>query len=133
MYCTHVKNENKSSFENSVLFPSFLTYRIYFLAIFLAHRLTWILPSVLVALFAVMLVVQWPATRRQVAEYFFDSVLNVDIDNSDCALEIPDQFLDLIRPPADCSVCEGLESVDRVAGISPATFEQRYAYTGKFP
>ena len=82
------------------------------------------------ALFAVMLAAQWPMTRRQVAEYFFDYVLDENIDAAMCFLEIPDELIDVVRPPADCSVCEGMESVDRVAGISPAIFEERYAYTG---
>ena len=69
-------------------------------------------------------------TRRQVAEYFFDYVLDENIDAAMCFLEIPDELIDVVRPPADCSVCEGMEAVDRVAGISPAIFEERYAYTG---
>ena len=106
-------------------------YEIYFLPLISVHRLTWILPSVLMALFAVMLAAQWPMTRRQVAEYFFDYVLDENIDAAMCFLEIPDELIDVVRPPADCSVCEGMESVDRVAGISPAIFEERYAYTGR--
>ncbi len=33
-----------------------------------------------------------------------------------CVVELPEAVLDLVRPPIDCSMCEDLYEVDRVAG-----------------
>ncbi|XP_071440254.1 bifunctional arginine demethylase and lysyl-hydroxylase JMJD6-like [Hetaerina americana] len=48
-----------------------------------------------------------------------------------CAVYMPDQLVKALRPPEDCSMCRGLTQVDKVVNISPAAFEERYAYTGR--
>ncbi|XP_059469456.1 bifunctional arginine demethylase and lysyl-hydroxylase JMJD6-like isoform X2 [Neocloeon triangulifer] len=48
-----------------------------------------------------------------------------------CLLENPDWLQDTTRRPEDCSVCVGVDSVDRITKISPQHFEQTYASSGR--
>ncbi|KAI8423944.1 hypothetical protein MSG28_002614 [Choristoneura fumiferana] len=45
-----------------------------------------------------------------------------------CLLAIPSTSKTLFRPPEDCSMCAGVDSVTRVANISAREFEDLYAY-----
>ncbi|XP_065349796.1 uncharacterized protein LOC135945823 isoform X1 [Cloeon dipterum] len=53
------------------------------------------------------------------------------IQDEKCLLANPDWLQDSTRPPEDCSICAGVDTVDRVSQISPQLFEQKYAYSGR--
>ncbi|XP_066997152.2 uncharacterized protein [Anabrus simplex] len=53
-----------------------------------------------------------------------------DLHHQMCTIPMPDTLLKAVRPPEDCSMCRGLGTVEKVAGITSGYFEERYAYTG---
>lgn len=78
---------------------------------------------------SVMLLVQWPVQRKTVLDLWF-SINDMDIDKENCVVELHDVFLDVVRPPVDCSMCKPVEDVDRISNITPEIFEAKYAYSG---
>ena len=78
----------------------------------------------------VVLVAQWPVQRRTLMELWF-RYSDLDIDKENCLVELNDVFLDVVRPPVDCSICEKVETVDKVTNLSPELFELKYAYSGR--
>ncbi|XP_027844279.1 uncharacterized protein LOC114125007 [Aphis gossypii] len=48
-----------------------------------------------------------------------------------CALKLSDFFEDVLRPPIDCSYCQGLDAIEKVFNLSVENFEKHYAYTGR--
>ncbi|XP_073942592.1 uncharacterized protein isoform X1 [Choristoneura fumiferana] len=54
--------------------------------------------------------------------------LYLDLSTKKCLLAIPSTSKTLFRPPEDCSMCAGVDSVTRVANISAREFEDLYAY-----
>ncbi|KAK6634576.1 hypothetical protein RUM43_011977 [Polyplax serrata] len=51
--------------------------------------------------------------------------------NDPCTLEMPDELTKIFRPPVACTICRDVTAVEKVANLSPAIFEERYAYTGR--
>ncbi|KPJ05443.1 Bifunctional arginine demethylase and lysyl-hydroxylase psr-1 [Papilio xuthus] len=49
------------------------------------------------------------------------------IDN--LKLKVPSTSLTLFRPPEDCSMCDSVAHVVRLANLTPEEFERRYAYS----
>ncbi|XP_058063002.1 uncharacterized protein LOC131212931 [Anopheles bellator] len=54
------------------------------------------------------------------------SVANED----QCIVRMPDQLQKAFRPPESCSFCQAVNSVPRLANVSPGEFAERYAYRG---
>ncbi|GFG33522.1 hypothetical protein Cfor_02428 [Coptotermes formosanus] len=54
-----------------------------------------------------------------------------DIYDSMCTVSMPDQLLKVFRPPVDCSMCQGINLIEKVARITPSQFEETYAYSGR--
>ncbi|CAL7940418.1 unnamed protein product [Xylocopa violacea] len=48
-----------------------------------------------------------------------------------CLAELPPFTQKIFRPAEDCSMCRDVQQVDRISNVDPATFEQRYAYSGR--
>ncbi len=85
--------------------------------------------SVLLLLFGICLAADWPISRRFMAEQYMD-FMGMDIERDTCFVEVHEMFLDMARPPVDCSLCKTVKDVDRVRDITPEQFEAKYAYSG---
>ncbi|XP_075219532.1 uncharacterized protein LOC142323588 [Lycorma delicatula] len=48
-----------------------------------------------------------------------------------CTIRMPDTLTRALRPPEDCSFCRSVDSVDERSKLSPAEFEEKYAYSGR--
>lgn len=49
-----------------------------------------------------------------------------------CLLNVNEIFNEIVRKPTNCSMmCEGLNEVPRVSGLTKQTFIENYAYTGR--
>lgn len=48
-----------------------------------------------------------------------------------CLAELPPFTQKIFRPAEDCSICRGVEQVDRILDVDPSIFEERYAYSGR--
>ncbi|OAD54723.1 Replication factor C subunit 4 [Eufriesea mexicana] len=48
-----------------------------------------------------------------------------------CLAELPSFTQKVFRPAEDCSICRDVQQVDRISNVDPATFEERYAYSGR--
>ncbi|XP_012146378.1 adherens junction protein p120 isoform X5 [Megachile rotundata] len=48
-----------------------------------------------------------------------------------CLAEFPSFTQNIFRPAEDCSICQDVQQVDRISNVDPATFEERYAYSGR--
>ncbi|KAK3726751.1 hypothetical protein QZH41_001539 [Actinostola sp. cb2023] len=70
-------------------------------------------------------------TPKMLAQFAADYILDFDLEKENCFLPMPEIILDMFRPPVDCQVCKNVSQVDRVRGISPKEFIQKYAYTGR--
>ncbi|XP_066583333.1 uncharacterized protein [Prorops nasuta] len=51
--------------------------------------------------------------------------------NGKCLLELPSFTQTIFRPAEDCSICRGVQEVDKIDNVDPAVFEERYAYSGR--
>ncbi|XP_034943563.1 uncharacterized protein [Chelonus insularis] len=47
-----------------------------------------------------------------------------------CLIDSPDIFRKIFRPAEDCSMCLGVQQVEKISNIDPDVFEERYAYSG---
>ncbi len=56
--------------------------------------------------------------------------MGMDIERDTCFVEVHEMFLDMARPPVDCSLCTTVKDVERVQDITPEQFEAKYAYSG---
>ena len=71
----------------------------------------------------------WPIGREKMLRVWF-GLNGLDIDYEDCVIGMPEFVTDVFRPPVECDFCKNITEVDRVSNISPAEFEELYAYTG---
>ena len=71
----------------------------------------------------------WPIGRANILRVWF-GLNGLEMAEEDCVLRMPESAVDLFRPPVECDFCKDLAHVDRVSKISPAEFEEKYAYTG---
>jgi hypothetical protein len=53
-----------------------------------------------------------------------------DLTKEECAVVAPDIFNSILRPIDDCSMCHGLDHIERVDTIDQESFLNKYAYTG---
>ncbi|XP_073998805.1 uncharacterized protein isoform X2 [Rhodnius prolixus] len=51
--------------------------------------------------------------------------------NEKCTVWMPDIVTSALRPPVNCDMCREIESIDRVANITPKQFEELYAFSGR--
>ncbi|XP_053595295.1 uncharacterized protein LOC103574491 [Microplitis demolitor] len=65
-----------------------------------------------------------------VSYYFVKNYIN-GIQYKKCLIEPPDLFQKIFRPAEDCSMCQNIQQVEKLANIDPDYFEQRYAYSGE--
>ncbi|XP_074109984.1 bifunctional arginine demethylase and lysyl-hydroxylase JMJD6 [Cotesia typhae] len=63
--------------------------------------------------------------------YYFVKSHFSDLQFQKCLIEPPDIFQKIFRPAEDCSMCQSIQQVEKLANIDPDFFEQRYAYSGK--
>lgn len=70
-------------------------------------------------------------TKRMVAHFIADKILDFDLEKEPCFFPYPEIILDMFRPPVDCGICKNVSSVDRVRNISTAEFLEKYAYTAR--
>lgn len=78
-------------------------------------------------MFAYML--DWPIGRENMLRVWF-KLNGLEMADEDCAIGMPEFAVDVLRPPVECDFCRSLAEVDRVSKISPAEFEEKYAYSG---
>ena len=71
----------------------------------------------------------WPIGRENMLRVWF-GLNGLELAHEDCVFRMPEFSVDLFRPPVECGFCQDLYQVDRVTKISPADFEEKYAYTG---
>lgn len=99
-----------------------------------SRRRRWLVSGLLVAaaVFAVVIVFQWPVGRADLLAYWF-GIPVFALERQRCLVGIDSTALifDLFRPPVDCSMCRNVTAVDRVSNISSGTFETRYAYSAR--
>lgn len=70
-------------------------------------------------------------TRLYFMKMFADKVLNIELEKEICLLPNVELYLDLFRPPVNCSVCEHFATIDVVSGLSKEVFLEKYAYTAR--
>lgn len=70
-------------------------------------------------------------TRNNFTGYLANYVLNVDLERDHCLVPVHFMYVELFRPPVDCSMCEDLDSVDVVTNLTKSEFVEKYAYTGR--
>lgn len=70
-------------------------------------------------------------TRLYLMRTFAEKVLDTELEKELCLLPSTELYLDLFRPPVNCSVCEDVETIDIVSGLSKEAFLTRYAYTAR--
>lgn len=64
--------------------------------------------------------------------YFGISLLKEHWKEEMCLININEIFNEIVRKPTNCSMmCEGLDEVPRVSGLTKETFIEKYAYTGR--
>ncbi|XP_058796032.1 uncharacterized protein LOC131666944 [Phymastichus coffea] len=54
---------------------------------------------------------------------------NVRFDR--CLLDVPSFARQVFRPAEDCSICQDVQQVEKIARIDAELFEERYAYSGR--
>ena len=77
-----------------------------------------------------VLILQWPTTRLDTMFSLFGTV-GIDFESQQCLAVLDSPFINLVRPPVDCSICRNLKEIDKVARISQDLFEEKYAYSGR--
>lgn len=70
-------------------------------------------------------------TQRRFMRYIGENVLYFDLEKDTCLLPTVEPYLDLFRPPVNCSICQHVDTVDVVSDLSKEEFLQKYAYTGR--
>lgn len=53
------------------------------------------------------------------------------INDGDCLIHLPDSLSHAFRPNEDCGFCRNITQADRIAGIIPSEFEEKYAYNAR--
>ena len=86
--------------------------------------------AALMAVFVGMLCVNWPIQRRTLLDWYFYAQ-DMETEKEQCIVELHDAFLDVLRPPVDCAICENVTEVDRVSNLSQSLFEAKFAYSGR--
>ncbi|GAB6032498.1 hypothetical protein CHUAL_011394 [Chamberlinius hualienensis] len=56
-------------------------------------------------------------------------LLEANIYNEQCAIDMPNVAQDIFRPPVDCSMCENVKKIDKINLINPQEFKQKYVYS----
>ena len=69
--------------------------------------------------------------RLYLMTIFAERVLDIELEKELCLIPSFEPYLDLFRPPVNCSICENVETVDIVSGLSKEVFFDRYAYTAR--
>ena len=70
-------------------------------------------------------------TQEKFMNLLAEKVLYIDLEKDTCLVPAPEPYLDLFRPPVDCSMCEDVETVDVVTNLTKEEFVEKYAYTGR--
>lgn len=70
-------------------------------------------------------------TQKKFVNLFAERVLQIDPEKETCLVPASEIYLDLFRPPVDCSVCEDVDTVDVVTNLTKEEFVEKYAYTGR--
>jgi hypothetical protein len=83
--------------------------------------------AVLLALFVSITAADWPITKKTITESWF---YGYNMEKERCLI-MGRESLDIARPPVDCGICIGIKDVDRVSNLTPDTFEDKYAYSGR--
>lgn len=61
----------------------------------------------------------------------FLNISQQSLKGSQCALQLPSFLTNLLSPPANCSMCRGLRTVEKIKNLSKEKFERLYAYSGR--
>ena len=69
--------------------------------------------------------------QTKVLNFVAKNVLYIDLGKEPCLVVATESYLDLFRPPVDCSVCESVDTVDVVVNLTKEKFYEKYAYTGR--
>lgn len=70
-------------------------------------------------------------TQKKFMNLFAEKVLQIELEKETCLIPATEMYLDLFRPPVDCSICEGVHTVDVVTNLTKEQFVEKYAYTGR--
>ncbi|XP_055372169.1 uncharacterized protein LOC129606090 [Condylostylus longicornis] len=52
-------------------------------------------------------------------------------NHENCFLEMPSDLNKIFRPPENCNFCRNVKNIERISGISPEEFEEKFAYTAR--
>ncbi|XP_064549849.1 uncharacterized protein LOC135436235 [Drosophila montana] len=61
---------------------------------------------------------------------FLLNYYQTELQGQRCTLGLPRPLRYALRPPERCDFCANINSVPRLTNLSPASFEERYAYSG---
>ena len=61
----------------------------------------------------------------------FLNISQQSLKGSQCAVQLPYFLTNLMSPPANCSMCRGLRTIEKIKNLSKERFERLYAYSGR--
>jgi hypothetical protein len=70
-------------------------------------------------------------TQKKFINFFAEKVLYIELEKETCLVPAHEVYLDLFRPPVDCSICKDVDTVDVVTNLTKEEFVEKYAYTGR--
>ncbi|XP_033754398.1 uncharacterized protein LOC117337499 [Pecten maximus] len=85
---------------------------------------------ILCAVLLFIIVTEWPVSNNKLLFVWF-KVQDLDPYHEQCLVEMSESISDYVRPPVDCSFCEGVTQIDRITNITREQFEAKYAYSGR--
>ena len=68
---------------------------------------------------------------KSIANIYAKFFMQMELKDEACLVPTTETFLDMFRPPQDCSFCEGIHHEDRIANLSAEEFKEKYAYSGR--
>ena len=70
-------------------------------------------------------------SQKKFMNLFAEKLLQIELEKETCLIPATELYLDLFRPPVDCSICEDVHTVDVVTNLTKEEFVEKYAYTGR--
>lgn len=70
-------------------------------------------------------------TKLKLMNVFAEKILDIELEKEACLIPASEPYLDLFRPPVNCSVCENVQTIDIVSSLSKDEFLEKYAYTSR--
>lgn len=77
-----------------------------------------------------IIVTEWPVSNEKILSAWF-KLQDLEPNQEQCLVEMNEFISDYVRPPVNCSFCEGVAEIDRISNITRQVFEEKYAYSGR--